>query len=289
MANALDDSGRYDQARAQYAIVAKQKRSRPEAHNGIGLYHLRRDQLKAAEAAFRMAITVAPKFIPAYNNLAVTLERANQRPRAIALLQRALTISPGDSAIPDVRKNLRRMQPPARGSRARRLRVHLVANIHRPDALDAALKAAGWLRSRGIDVGSDAETARRVDLPEVPEEDFGKADLVAALGGDGTLIRAAHLCAESGTPVLGIYYGRFGFVTQCREVELGACLAAFFDGNTRTESRMMLQGELLRAGSVVATLHSLNEMVLQRAVTARMMTFRVTVDGHYLTSYPADG
>ena len=51
----------------------------------------------------------------------------------------------------------------------------------------------------------------------------------------------------------------------------------------------MLQTELVRNGDVIATLHSLNEMVLQRDVTARMMTFSVSVDRRLLTSYPADG
>lgn len=108
-------------------------------------------------------------------------------------------------------------------------------------------------------------------------------------GGDGTLIRAADMCSEFGTPILGVYYGRFGFVTQCQGTELGSCLSEFFDGKARFEDRMMLQTELLRGGQVVATLHALNEMALQRAVTARMMVFSVEVDGHFLTSYPADG
>jgi NAD+ kinase len=52
---------------------------------------------------------------------------------------------------------------------------------------------------------------------------------------------------------------------------------------------MMLDAELLRGGNQVGMLSALNETVLQRAVVARMMTFQVTVDGHVLTRYPADG
>lgn len=51
----------------------------------------------------------------------------------------------------------------------------------------------------------------------------------------------------------------------------------------------MLQTELLRNGEVIATLHSLNETVLQRDVTARMLTFSVYVDDRMITSYPSDG
>jgi NAD+ kinase len=60
-------------------------------------------------------------------------------------------------------------------------------------------------------------------------------------------------------------------------------------GTAQIEDRMMLQTDLLRASKTVTTLHSLNETVLQREVTSRMMIFEVKVDGNPLTRYPADG
>lgn len=169
------------------------------------------------------------------------------------------------------------------------MRVHFVANTYRPDAVSSAKEAAQWLISQGHTVGTDAESGRYVELPIVPNAIFGQADLVIAFGGDGTLIRAVHLCADQGTPILGVYHGRFGFVTQCTSEGLQACLADFLAGRSIIESRMMLDAELLRAGQPVARVSALNETVLQRAVVARMMTFEVMVDGLNLTSYPADG
>jgi NAD+ kinase len=162
-------------------------------------------------------------------------------------------------------------------------------NYHRPDALKAAGEAANELKERGAEVAADPESARRLNLSPVPDVSFGDADLAITFGGDGTLIRAASLCAERGTPILGVYYGRFGFVTQCQSSELGSCMEAFFAGNAQMEDRMMLQTDLLRGGKVVTTLHSLNETVLQREVTSRMMIFEVRVDDNPLTRYPADG
>jgi NAD+ kinase len=169
------------------------------------------------------------------------------------------------------------------------VRVHIVANTYRPDAIAAVAEVAVWLRSRGAQVGVDSDTARHVDLPEVSNAAFGEADLVIAFGGDGTLIRGVHLCADHGTPILGVYYGRFGFVTQCTHENLERCLTEFFAGRSVIESRMMLDAELQRGGQTVARVSALNETVLQRAAVARMMTFQVRVDGHVLTSYPADG
>ncbi|RYG37285.1 NAD(+)/NADH kinase, partial [bacterium] len=169
------------------------------------------------------------------------------------------------------------------------MRVNLVANIHRPDALQAAEDAEALLKTRGTEVGWEIETARQVSRDAISSERFGDCDLVIAFGGDGTLIRAAHLCSLKGTPILGVYYGSFGFVTQCTAKDLVPCLDAFFRGEVKLDSRIMLEAELLRGGHAVASLHALNEIALQRAVTARMLSFEVTINGHKVTSYPADG
>lgn len=169
------------------------------------------------------------------------------------------------------------------------MRLHIVAALHRPDALAAASEAAAQFHAAGDEIGFERETARALGVDAVPSEQFAQCDLVIAFGGDGTLIRAAHLCANLGTPILGVYFGRFGFVTQCTAGELVTVVESFRRGETRLERRLMLQAELRRAGNTVATLFALNEITLQRTVTARMMTFRVSIDGRKLTSYPADG
>lgn len=169
------------------------------------------------------------------------------------------------------------------------MRVHLLVNYHRPDALQAASAAIKQLEQRNASVAADPESARRLSIPPVPDISFADADLVVTFGGDGTLIRAAGLCSEKGTPILGVYYGRFGFVTQCQSADLASCLEAIFKDKANIEERMMLQTDLLRGGKPVTTLHSLNETVLQREVTSRMMIFEVRVDSNPLTRYPADG
>jgi len=169
------------------------------------------------------------------------------------------------------------------------LRIHIIANIHRKDALSAAADARNWLQSANHEVFLEAETARSLKLEGVRETGFGSADLIISLGGDGTLIRAAHLCADTATPILGVYFGRLGFVTQATLDGLKSAVEEFAAGRARIEPRLMLQAELIRGERTVATLHALNEITLQRDVTARMMTFRVWIDDHLLTSYPADG
>ncbi|MCC7230813.1 MAG: NAD(+)/NADH kinase [Fimbriimonadaceae bacterium] len=169
------------------------------------------------------------------------------------------------------------------------MRIHFLVNRRREDAVQAAKTASKWLADRGVLVAADDESFQSIGVQTVSQADFADCDLVVTFGGDGTLIRAAHLCSEKGTPILGVYYGRFGFVTQCTSEELGACLSGFFDGKAHIERRMMLQIDLMRGNKSVATIHALNEMALQREVMVRMMTFEVFVNDLRLTSYPADG
>lgn len=169
------------------------------------------------------------------------------------------------------------------------MRVHALVNLFRPDAVEAAKSVLANLSGRGIFVGTERDSAEALGVEGVRGEELGSADLMVSFGGDGTLIRAAHVCSEAGTPILGVYYGRFGFVTQCLPEEVGAALDEFMEGKVSLEERMMLQTDLLREERVVASLHSLNEAVVQRSATTRVLTFEVKVNGYRLSRYPADG
>ena len=162
--------------------------------------------------------------------------------------------------------------------------------MHRQDAIEAAQWAARWLLDHGqIEVVAEDQIAQKINAVAATPEEIAQSSLVIAFGGDGTIIRAAHICSEVGTPILGVHFGRFGFVTQCNPEEIGSALSAFMDGEHAVEKRMMLKTDLIRGDKTVATIHTLNESVLQRIVTDRMLTFEVKVNGHHLTSYPADG
>jgi NAD+ kinase len=169
------------------------------------------------------------------------------------------------------------------------VRVHLLVNLYRPDAILAAVETARWLQGQKVEVATDSDAATSVGVEGVPEREIGNADLLICFGGDGTLIRGAQLCSERGTPILGVYYGRFGFVTQASGEQIRELVTAFFEGKLGMEERMMIQAEVIRQEQTVVTIHALNETVLQRAATMHMLTFDVWVDGVQLTTYPADG
>lgn len=107
VADSLFAQNDFTGAAAQYRMVVNGDPKSVQALNGLGLIHLKESRLPDAEASFKSAIKAKPDFVPAYNNLAVTLERLNRRKEAIRLLQKALTIEPNNE---DVRKNLQRMK-----------------------------------------------------------------------------------------------------------------------------------------------------------------------------------
>lgn len=169
------------------------------------------------------------------------------------------------------------------------MQAGLLVNTLRRDAVEAAQEAVSWLRANDFKVVAESETAAALGVDGEGSEELAASDLMISFGGDGTLIRAAHICAHQATPILGVFYGRFGFVTQVGPDRVIAALEDFKGGKSTTEDRMMIQTELLRSGETVATLHSLNETVVQRAATARMLTFEVKVNGTVVSRYPADG
>jgi NAD+ kinase len=113
-------------------------------------------------------------------------------------------------------------------------------------------------------------------------------DALIALGGDGTMLRAGHLCAPVGTPILGINFGRFGFLIEVQENEWQTNLPRLLNGDYWLEKRMMLSAEQWRAGERLGSWEVLNEVVVSRGQLVRPVHLIAHVDGHYLTTYVAD-
>jgi Flp pilus assembly protein TadD len=107
LANGLWSLGETQQARFHYATILQSSPTNVYALNGMGLWHLLQSENGEAEKSFRAAIAANRNFLPAYNNLAVALERLNRRAEAILMLEQALRIDPN---FADARRNLERMK-----------------------------------------------------------------------------------------------------------------------------------------------------------------------------------
>jgi NAD+ kinase len=128
------------------------------------------------------------------------------------------------------------------------------------------------------------------DVVPLPEDQIAdRADLVIAIGGDGTLLYAARLVARHGVPLLGINRGRLGFLTDVMPQDMADSVDAALAGKLEREERTLLRARLRSTdGSVIESL-ALNDVVLQKAATGRMLDFEVQVNGRYVNSHAGDG
>ena len=164
-------------------------------------------------------------------------------------------------------------------------RVAVMMHASLPEAAGEAEQICQFLKLRGQTCvcASFSDEAMRQQVQA------GEFDLVIALGGDGTMLRASRLCALPGTPVLGINLGHFGFLTEVDRAEWPTRLAQLLEGNYRLERRMMLRAEHWRGEEMLAHWLLLNEVVVCRGATVRPIRVSAWVDNDPLTSYVADG
>ena len=154
-----------------------------------------------------------------------------------------------------------------------------------PEAFAEGEAIASYLKGKGLEApcGSlyDEELRRRVR--------GGEFDMLVAVGGDGSMLRAGHLCAPSRVPILGVNMGRLGFLIQVDRSEWREHLEKLFSGEAWIENRMMLHASHVRAGEQVGSWNALNEVVVGRGQNLRPIRLSASVDGWLLTSYVADG
>jgi NAD+ kinase len=154
-----------------------------------------------------------------------------------------------------------------------------------PQAFAEAEAMSAFLKEKDMDVpfGSlnDSDLRKRVKA--------GEFDMLIAVGGDGSLLRAGHLCAPSDVPILGVNLGRLGFLMQIERHEWREYFEKLLNGEAWIENRMMLHAEHMRAGESLGSSNALNEVVVARGQTLHPVRLTVSVDGRRLTSYVADG
>lgn len=110
-------------------------------------------------------------------------------------------------------------------------------------------------------------------------------DCAVVLGGDGTLIRAARELGGHDIPLLGINMGTLGYLTEVELPQFREALDKLFSGHLDIEQRMMMQGVVSGRQKHVA----MNDIVVTREGSLRVVHFNVYVNGVLLNSYLADG
>lgn len=171
-------------------------------------------------------------------------------------------------------------------------RIALIGNDRDPRVVESLRTLASHFVSRKrqvlVDVGSSidwgAAVARRAEASMAEQ-----VDLIVAVGGDGTMLHAARLASPHDVPVLGVNRGRLGFLADIGPTELPTRLDEILNGEYVRDRRAMLQARLESPGAVDRKCYALNDVVLLKWRTGRMLDFETWIDGRYVNTHGGDG
>lgn len=168
---------------------------------------------------------------------------------------------------------------------------YIITNMKKDPDLEFTRELMEFLTMAGrncylVNTETDVEMNRlkKILVPEV--------DCLLVIGGDGTVLRAAHLILGSGVPILGINLGTLGYLAEVERSNWREMMSLLLAGNYEIEPRMMLEGRRLNKGGKVedeVVLHALNEVVIARSGAIRVLNLNVFVDGQLLNNLNADG
>ena len=170
--------------------------------------------------------------------------------------------------------------------------VGLVPHRDRPLAHELAQRAAAWFAAREIEVrvpSGDAEATGLGSLACEPDAFARGLDVAISLGGDGTMLRTVDLVYEAGAAVLGVNVGQMGYLTEVEPADLDAALERVVDGDFEVDERMVLDVNVASKGEAAGRWWALNEAVIEKVRTGRLVRLEVAINGAFFTTYAADG
>ncbi|HMI76153.1 MAG TPA: NAD(+)/NADH kinase [Steroidobacteraceae bacterium] len=171
--------------------------------------------------------------------------------------------------------------------------VALVGNAKDLRVAECMLGLAAHFHARGVPVLVDPSVGLAFKADSVvlcPEQSFAtRADLIVAIGGDGTLLYAARLVAGHSVPLIGVNRGRLGFLTDvspsCMLEDVDSVLAGRYSEDRRSLLAARLESH---DGKIVSAL-ALNDVVVNKWETGRTMDFETSINGRFVNSHGGDG
>ncbi len=177
-------------------------------------------------------------------------------------------------------------------------RIAVVTNYNIPEKLSAAISVANRIEQYAKEIYLPVSYKERIMRSHnhkqiftyiTPDEIYAKADLVIVIGGDGVMLEAARRATPTGTPILGINMGRVGYMTELEMTELDL-LDHIFRGEYYLDERAMLKVEIVSAsGQNKFSAYALNEAVIAKGATARIIDLELSDNSTLVSTYRADG
>jgi len=171
--------------------------------------------------------------------------------------------------------------------------VALVGNAKDLRVAECMLSLAGHFQSQGVRALVDPGVGlafRPGSVVLCPEATFAaRADLIIAIGGDGTLLYAARLVAAHAVPLLGINRGRLGFLTDVSPNSMLEDVDTVLAGRYSEDRRSLLAARLEKHGAEPVRALALNDVVVNKRETGHTMDFETSINGRFVNSHGGDG
>ncbi len=173
---------------------------------------------------------------------------------------------------------------------------HTVGLVGKYDnqGMEASARAlAEFLRARGHAVLLASQTAEHLGIKDFPTRNLydlaAESDVVVVLGGDGTMLSIARELAPQGVPLIGINQGRLGFLTDVTVDSMFDAVAEILSGQYVAEERILLNGQVRRAGERVFEGTAFNDVVVGKGGSGRLIDLEISINSEFVYSQRADG
>ncbi|MGA9118809.1 MAG: NAD(+)/NADH kinase [Bacteroidota bacterium] len=176
------------------------------------------------------------------------------------------------------------------------MRLAISGNLEKSGLRKTVGALVRQLDSLGMDYAVDrriAELLAAVDEAIPPSHVRDSAtwlagtDILVALGGDGTILAAAREVGELAIPILGVNLGKLGFLAEVTPEDLSSAIRDLHAGNFRIEERLVIEATSPSAPG--KTLFAVNDVVVDKARSSRVIDLETHIDGEYAVTYRGDG
>ena len=148
------------------------------------------------------------------------------------------------------------------------------------------------LNDENIELYCFSQSNDQIDIPNaqtIEETNISDMDLIVSIGGDGTMLQSSKLASIYSIPITGINKGRLGFLTDINPELVSEAIQEIIHGEYQTESRMLLDVKILNDDNERFIGHAINDLVINKTKTGRMINVRTSINGKYVNSNEGDG
>jgi len=168
------------------------------------------------------------------------------------------------------------------------------ANTDKPAFWKVLPDIVSWAKDKGLDLYITTRIESQLKDLDLDSQliesadDFAKLDFIMTLGGDGTILSLARAVGDRSTPILGIHLGELGFLAEVILEDMFTRLDAVAAGDFNIQKRMVIKC-VVNSGNEPQTFHALNDIVVDRGKSHRLLTCELLANDDFVAKYKADG